>query len=218
MNNFKSEVQVRKEHYGLVQGSFINAYNQASDIFGLIKRHNIIRPKILIIGIGDNLLSIILKNKFNCVVKTMDIDPELESDIVCSIENLQGAVSEKFDIIVCTHVLEHLPFEYFNDSLRQIGLVSEYSLVYLPIAKFGLSFGFGIYPLFFKKITLALTWFFKKHNFDGQHYWEIGVRGYPLSKIKKDINKYFNIEIEYNPVNWLYSYNFILRSKKNSYE
>ena len=29
----------------------------------------------------------------------------------------------------------------------------------------------------------------KKHKFKEEHYWEIGKRGYPVKKIKKDIEK-----------------------------
>jgi len=214
MNNFKTLVQVKKEHYNIVNGSFNNLFNQVRDVMEIVKRHLIVEPRILIIGVGDDLLKIILQNKFKYTVKTMDIDIELCPDYVGSIENLQEIISEKFDVVVCAHVLEHLPYNYFNKSLEQIKSISDYSLIYLPIAKFGLSFGIGIYPLFFKKLHFISTWFFKKHSFDGQHYWEIGVREHSLYKTRSEIKRYFNIENEYNPENWLYSYNFILKSKK----
>ena len=214
MDNFKANIQVRKEHYNFVQGSCLHLYNQVRDVFDVVKKNKIINPRILIIGVGDNLLKIILENKFKFTIKTIDIDPELEPDYVGSVDNLQKVFSDKFDIVVCTHVLEHLPYKYFNKSLEQIKSISDYSLIYLPIAKFGLSFGIGVYPLFFKKMYFLSTWFFKRHNFDGQHYWEIGVRGNSLNKTRREIKKYFNIEKEYNPENWLYSYNFILKSKK----
>lgn len=214
MNNFKATVQVKKEHYNFTHGNFINLYNQIDDIVNLVKKNSILNPKVLIVGVGDDLLRIILENKFKFMVKTIDIDHELEPDYVGSVDNLQEVFSEKFDIVVCAHVLEHLPYEYFNKSLEQIKSISSHSLIYLPIAKAGLSLGIGIYPLFFKKINFISTWFFKKHTFDGQHYWEIGTRGYQLSYIRKQIEKYFKIEREYNAKNWLYSYNFVLKSKK----
>ena len=214
MDNFKATVQVEKRHYDFVQGSFINLYNQINDVVALVKKNEIINPKILVIGVGDNLLKIILKNKFNLTVKTMDIDIELEPGYLGSITDIRSIVTEKFDIVICAHVLEHLPFKYFSESINQIKLISDYSLVYLPIAKFGIIIGAGIYPFFFKKIYLIATWFFKKHKFDGQHYWEIGTFGYPATRIRRELNKYFYIKKEYNPENWMYSYNFILKSKR----
>lgn len=214
MKNFEAQVQVKKEHYKFVEGSYINLYNQVRDVIDLVQKNKIINPRILIIGVGDDLLRIVLKNKFNYAVKTMDIDSDLKPDYVSSVDNLQEVVLEKFDVIVCAHVLEHLPFDYFNKSLEQIKSISDYSLIYLPIAKFGLSLGAGIYPLFFKKIYFVSTWFFKKHKFDGQHYWEIGTSGYSIENIRSEVKKYFNIKNEYNPENWLYSYNFVLKSKK----
>jgi len=214
MDNFKANIQVKKEHYNFVQGSYLHLYNQVRDVFDVVNKNKIINPKILIIGVGDDLLKIVLENKFQFTIKTIDIDPELEPDYVGSVDNLQEVFSEKFDIVVCAHVLEHLPYKYFNKSLEQLKSIADNALIYLPIAKVGVSLGFGIYPLFFKKIYFISTWFFKKHKFDGQHYWEIGVQEHSLNKTKAEIKKYFNIEKEYNPENWLYSYNFVLKSKK----
>jgi hypothetical protein len=52
----------------------------------------------------------------------------------------------------------------------------------------------------------------KKHNFNGQHFWEIGKRNYPLRRVKKEINQaglkivssFWDLE---NP----YHYFFVLR-------
>lgn len=214
MENFKATLQVKKDHYNFVEGSCIHLYNQVKDILDLVEKKKIISPSVLIIGVGDNLLKIVLENKFKFRVKTIDIDSELNPDYVGSVDNIGNVVMEKFDIVVCAHVLEHLPFKYFNKSLEQIKAITDYSLLCLPIAKFGIIIGAGIYPLFFKKIYFISTYFFKKHKFDGQHYWEIGIRGHSKKKIRREIEKFFNIEKEYNPENWLYSYNFVLKSKK----
>ncbi len=79
MDKFKASVQVEKEHYDSVLGSYVHLYNQVSDVIELVKKHKMIEPKILIIGVGDNLLKITLKNKFGFVIKTMDIDSNLKS-------------------------------------------------------------------------------------------------------------------------------------------
>jgi hypothetical protein len=215
MKDFKAEVQVNKEHYSFGhEVSFLNVYNQIDDVLFLVKQRNIENPKILVIGVGDHLLDIILKYKFGFHVKTFDVDSALEPNFVGSVDKVDSAVHEYFDIVVCAHVLEHLPYEYFNQSLQKIRAISDYAIIYLPIAQFGLRLKFEIFPIIAKQINFLCTWFFKKHSFDGQHYWEIGTRGYSLPFVRNKINNFFKIEKEYNAKNWLYSYNFVLKSKK----
>ena len=51
-------------------------------------------------------------------------------------------------------------------------------------------------------------------KFDGEHYWEIGTRGYPIQKIKSQIEKsYFLIEKNYRLFEFPYHRFFLL--KKN---
>jgi len=50
-----------------------------------------------------------------------------------------------------------------------------------------------------------------QHEFDGQHYWEIGKRLYPLKKIKLDIKrKGFKIMKTYRVFEFYYNRIFIL--------
>ncbi|MHA1380617.1 MAG: hypothetical protein ACTSRG_19795 [Candidatus Helarchaeota archaeon] len=50
------------------------------------------------------------------------------------------------------------------------------------------------------------------HKFNGEHYWEIGKAGYPLSKIIKDIQKTgFEVEKTYRVFENPYHRFFILR-------
>lgn len=52
----------------------------------------------------------------------------------------------------------------------------------------------------------------KAHNFDGQHYWEIGKKEYPFRKIMSDIQEEgFRIEKAYQVFEFPYHRFFILR-------
>ena len=49
--------------------------------------------------------------------------------------------------------------------------------------------------------------------FDGQHYWEIGKRGFSRGKIRAHIAKHFDIVREYVPFGNQYHRFFVLRKK-----
>jgi len=217
MKKFDYKIQVDKDIYnyrGKVD-SFYNLSHQLSDLFYLINKFRIKIPKILIIRTGANLLKIILNEKYGFGAQSLDIDPCLKPDYVGSVDDLGTVLKQKYDIIVCAHVLEHLPFDYFNKSLNQIKRFSNYSLIYLPKAQLQFFTEIGILPLWKKRFKISLPLFFKKHKLDGEHYWEIGTKGYAVTIIMNFIKGHFYILKDYNSPYWLYSYNFILKSKKN---
>ncbi len=190
--------------------NFINCYQQIDDI----RKIGITNPKILIVGVGDNILLSILK-KFYTSIDTLDILDELNPTYVGSIHQLSKLTSRKYDIVIVSHVLEHLPFDLFETCLKEIKKHSQYSLIYLPRAGITLQFHAKIIPLTENHINIFVPAFkYKKYRFNGQHYWEIDTKGHPLTTIHHLISKHFKILCHYHNPRWAYSYNFILKSSK----
>ena len=70
----------------------------------------------------------------------------------------------------------------------------------------------------YMKMLIPLPRFKKSiHKFDGEHYWEIGKDGYPLSKITKDIKRAgFDIKKTYRIFENPYHRFFVLKKRNNS--
>ncbi|MEI8247278.1 MAG: methyltransferase domain-containing protein [Lentisphaerota bacterium] len=175
---------------------------------------------LLIVGPGQGLDTQILRWK-NYEVKTFDIDAKFHPDYIGSVHDLSSFKDNEFDAILVSHVLEHLPVEYLSQALSEIARVGRHALIYLPVAgthHTQLRFCPG-----FK--DLDLSWFFNWFNYlekpdgktpkycAGQHYWEIGYRGYTAKRIKELFAAHFDLLEAYRNKDWRVSYNFILKSR-----
>ena len=147
-------------------------------------------------------------------VTTSDIDtrniPNVASDIV-----FLPFKDNSFEITLCCEVLEHIPYNEFETALSEIYRVSnDFCIISIPAPFVGMAFAMNMprLPIF----KLHIGWkYFKKKLFDGQHYWELGRRGYPHRMIKSAIkNVGFDIVNKFRPPLSLFCYFFIL--KKNS--
>lgn len=49
----------------------------------------------------------------------------------------------------------------------------------------------------------------------GQHYWEMGMRGFTKRVLREKFEKNFNVVASYRNKDWLSSYNWILKSKSS---
>ena len=142
---------------------------------------------ILLIGKGDGIVESILRN-LDIKVTTLDISKDLTPDFVGTVESLPFK-NKSFDVSICCQVLEHLPFEQFRTSLRELRRVTrEYLILSLPDARRFLSLRIQ----FFSK--LKFNWqssFFRIRPLEvspmDEHYWEIGIKGTGFKKIKKEI-------------------------------
>lgn len=212
INNEAYTPKIQREDYSIK--NMIPFYHLGRQYLDIIENFEF--SSILIIGIGDGMLPYTIK-KFhkNATIKTVDMDLRLNPDYNISVHEL-SKINECFDIVVCANVLEHLPFKYFEKSLLEIKKVATKGVIItLPYAGLGLITSFKMTPFFQKTFLLKIPYFFKKHKFDGEHYWEIGTRGYSLKKIKQIIKENgYIIEKSYFNKNWDYCYHFILKIKR----
>lgn len=210
--------QVKPNHYFAntydSKERFISYWYQINEIVNL-------RPKkVLEIGVGNGFVSKYLKER-RINVLTLDIDKKLNSDIVGSVLDIPFP-DNSFEVVACYELLEHIEYKNFNKALSEIFRVSNsYAILSLPDANrvYRVYVHFPKVGIFKKLIPLPR---FKKpvHNFDGEHYWEIGKAKYPLQRIINDIRKTgFKIEKTYRVFENPYHRFFILeKNAKSSFE
>jgi ubiquinone/menaquinone biosynthesis C-methylase UbiE len=188
--------QVEPDHY--FEKSYdskeriISYWHQSKEIIELNPK------KVLEIGIGNGFVSQYLRNRKINVV-TLDIDERLKPDILGSILDIPFA-DESFDTIASYEVLEHLPYNNVKKALFEMYRVSQKSVILsLPDCTLAYRFCLSIPKVsMINKLIPLPRLKAPQHVFDGEHYWEIGKGGYPLSKIVDDIRKAgFDIKTTY---------------------
>lgn len=192
------KIQVNKDHYYSLdydsKERWISYWYQIKEVLRF-------EPKtVLEIGVGNKTVSDYLK-KMGIKVTTVDIDKNLEPDIVGSVLDLPFN-KNNFDVILCAEVLEHLPFKHFKKALLEIKRVCKTSAV-LTLPHFSIThlyFGTKLIPFIPKKEFMLKIDLPIRHQFLGEHHWEIGKRCYELRRVKEDIMSVgFKIEKSFYP-------------------
>lgn len=175
--------QVASSHYHrsgyLTDERWMSFYHQ----FTLVQQTH--PERALEIGMGRGTVSRELRAE-NITVVTLDIDPALAPDVVGSVTALPFP-DASFDTLLCAEVLEHIPWEQFPGALRELHRVTG-RFVVLSLPHWGIT-----WSLFFKAPLLRPRFFFfkmpwwRQHRWNGEHYWEIGKRGYPARRIARHI-------------------------------
>jgi len=195
--------------------NFVNTYYQYRDLQSLGTC-----SRVLIIGPGQGLDTQVLRWR-GYVVTTFDIDDTFQPDCIGSVHDLSQFRQQEFDAVIASHVLEHLPVPYLDKALQELARVARYALIYLPIH--GKHFHFRLTPGI-KDIDLSLVADIPLNPFErpdgetmkymeGQHYWEIGMRGYRLKQIMKRMSACFKVISTYRNRDWISSQNFVLESR-----
>ena len=194
--------------------NFINAYYQFRDIQNIGGCN-----KILIVGPGQGFEKVVFEWR-GYVVATLDIDRTFVPDYIGSVHDLSMFVSKQFDAVIASHVIEHLPVPYLDAALKEIARVGTYALIYLPVCGKHLQ---GRFMTGARRIDLSfildLYNYFKKPDgtspcyMGGQHFWEVGMRGFRVRDLRKRFSKFFQILDVYRNKDWLPSMNFVLRSR-----
>jgi hypothetical protein len=187
------------------KGRFASYWHQINEI---ITR----RPKtVLEAGIGNRLVSNYLKMRGINVI-TLDIDPRLRPDVAGSVLNMPFT-DNSFEVVACYEVLEHLPYADFPKALSEIHRVSSrYAILSLPDSTRAYRLDIQIPKVGELKKLIQLPRLKPPvHEFDGEHYWEIGKAGYPLWKIIVEIqNAKFKVEKTYRVFEMPYHRFFVL--------
>lgn len=165
------------------RGRFISYWNQID----LVVRRE--PSSIVEIGIGSGFVARYLRS-VGLDVHTVDFDERLEPDTVASVLDLPFE-DNSFDLVCCFETLEHLPWEELAPALSELRRVAaRWVLISLPDVTHYL------------RVRVERGWLRKHvdvfrdvpnrnppvHEFNGEHYWEIGKAGYPIDRIRRAIS------------------------------
>ena len=146
-----------------------------------------VRPRsVLEIGVGTGLFKAMLQ-ALHCPAVTVDVNEALRPDYVGSVVALPFR-DDSFSASVTFQVLEHLPYEDFKTSVREMRRVAaEHVILSLPDARkvWSCVLTTGRRE---RRIQMSKPqWEAPVHKGRGSHRWEINKRGFPVERIVADI-------------------------------
>lgn len=138
---------------------------------------------VLEVGKGVGVLGAVLK-QLGLRYVSVDVDAGLRPDCVASVSRLPFA-DGSFDAVCCFQVLEHLPFGAFEGALAELRRVTRCDVIIsLPDSSRAWEFDFRFSSFVVRRLHFPLPFVWPaRHFFDGEHFWEIGKRGYPLGRV-----------------------------------
>ncbi len=198
--------QVGKSHYKF--DSYIKPDRFASYYYQLKYVEQLLPETFLEIGGGAGVLKKLMPEAIKYF--NTDISKELNPDVIATVESLPFK-NNSFTMVGCFQVLEHLPFEKFPSLLEELKKVSSrYIFISLPFANHRIKFEVTLPKSRKIKLNIIIPMFYKKHKFDGQHYWEIGKKNYSRRKIREIIEQHFKIKAIFTPEENTYHTFFLL--------
>jgi len=199
--NFQRQFSLsRKDFLGKLD--FLNWYRY----FAIIKALTTMKPKtILEIGPGGGTIKNIFE-KYVEKYQTMDVNQNLQPDYLSDIRDYNGNLKNSFDCVIAADVLEHIAFDDFEKSLKNIFNYLEkdgHALITIPHRA---SYFLLMTPTYRPKVIRIPTGFCSPGAFyrrfikrkiwiDPDHEWEIGDGEHSIKdieKIMKDVG--FRIE------------------------
>ncbi len=178
-----ARLQVEADHYFTRRYDDPKRFASYWHQIDLVLSHD---PKrVLEIGPGNGFLSGYLR-RAGVDVTTIDIDANLGPTAIAALPHLPFPDSS-FDAVIAFEVLEHIPWELFTPSLREMARVSAGAVgVSLPDKERVLRLESSMGKLWSFRFLLRVPRLVApRHKFKDQHYWEIGKRGYRQGFILK---------------------------------
>ncbi|HJV92561.1 MAG TPA: class I SAM-dependent methyltransferase [Azonexus sp.] len=198
------DAEAYRRHY-LSLPRMITHWHQANAVCEFTRRGG----RVLEVGPGSGHTTWLLK-QWGMDVRTLDFDASVAPDIVGDVTQMP-CESRSYDCVLAAEVLEHIPFGEFGKALSELRRVSRgHVVITLPAPFVGGSALLNFSGLKQKGLFFGLPYWIA-HKFDGQHYWELGKRGYSLWRIRRLIRQQgLRIVSEFRPAPSLYCYFFVL--------
>ncbi len=169
------EPQVGRSHY---EGSAYRSLERWSSYWHQLELVRSVNPtSVLEVGVGEGVVARQLE--FGGVaVTTIDIAADLHPDVVGSVTALPFE-NASFDLILASEILEHIEFSDVPKALSEIARVSRaHVMISVPHPGWVFSIIYKV-PLFPRiSLLFQIPFFWKTHTFNGEHYWELGTKGY----------------------------------------
>ncbi|MCR4325592.1 MAG: class I SAM-dependent methyltransferase, partial [Patescibacteria group bacterium] len=122
-------------------------------------------------------------------VTTVDIAEDLKPDVVASVTEMP-LPDGSFDAVLAAEILEHIRFEDVPKALSEIARVARtHAVISLPHPGYVFSVAFKVPMLPRIALFLQVPFFWKTHRFNGEHYWELGKRGFPIRRFVGEAHK-----------------------------
>ena len=205
--------QVDHTHYQFLRYSnparFASYYFQLKELFAS-------KPQsVLEVGVGDAVIGSYLRTNSKIAYTSFDYAADLHPDIVgdvCAIKLPDAS----FDVVCAFEVLEHIPFEKFEGAIQEMARVARKRVI-ISVPHFGPPFLFLCKIPFLPLLRLAFKFPFPRtHAFNGQHYWELGKKGYSPARLRGILKKYGTLVRDYVPFENQYHHFFVLDIKTHT--
>lgn len=179
--------QVDKDHYEfkryISKERWASMWHQLNEVISL-------QPEsVLEIGPGPGVFKTLAKS-FGLHVETLDIDPELNPDHIASADDMPFE-DKSYDVVCAFQMLEHVPYDLSLKIFSEMSRVARKRVIIsLPDAHTIWSYSVYVPKIGQLRMQVARPLTRKKrHEFDGEHYWEINKLGYSSNKVYHDLQQ-----------------------------